>query len=462
MDEKKTGFEVSSEQREGWWSITMVWAGAMICVSCLMVGGVLGSSLTLGQCVLSVIIGYSIIAAYMSLIGMQGCDLGLPTAVMASGSLGEKGAKYIISVLLAIACIGWFGVQSATCGLSFSAMFAEIFGLNIPVPVSIIFWGVIMLLTACYGFKGLKILNIIAVPLLLIVCVYGLILAITKNDGMSILSGYEPAVNMGLVFGINFTIATFALGGVISGDYCRFAKSRADVVKSSILGVIPAGFVIMMIGAILTIVTGVYDISQVFISFGSMVLGILGLLALVSGTWTTNVTNAYTGGISLSVLLGLTESKSKTATAIAGAVGIIVALIGATAAAGFYTLFQSFLSLLCAIIPPLAGTMIADYWIVGKGKKENFTIKTGIYAPGLAAFLLGVIAAAITGGTFATYLPKMVEKLPFLNVSFFVGPINGIIVSLVAYTIFGTIFKSKKSEEQPLNKGVDVIAENRI
>jgi len=30
------------------------------------------------------------------------------------------------------------------------------------------------------------------------------------------------------------------------------------------------------------------------------------------------------------------------------------------------------LSLLSALIPPLAGTMIADYWIMGKGKVENF------------------------------------------------------------------------------------------
>ncbi len=154
MEEKNTGFEVSTEKRESWWSITMVWAGAMICVSCLMVGGVLGSSLTLGQCALSIIIGYSIITAYMSLIGMQGCDLGLPTTIMAGSSLGEKGAKYIISTLLSIACVGWFGVQSAVCGLSFSAMFADIFGITIPAWISILFWGIIMLLTACFGFKG--------------------------------------------------------------------------------------------------------------------------------------------------------------------------------------------------------------------------------------------------------------------------------------------------------------------
>ena len=448
MEEKKTGFEVGAEKRESWWSIAMIWAGAIICVTCLMVGGLLGSYLTLGQCALAIVIGYGIVVAYMCLIGMQGSDLGLPTSVMAGGSLGQKGAKYIIALLLAIACIGWFGVQSAVCGLSFSAMFASIFGINIPSWISIIFWGVIMLLTACFGFKGLKVLSMIAVPLLLLVCIYGLILALVKNDGMSLISAYQPAVNMGLVFGINYTIATFALGGVISGDYCRFAKSRGDVIKSSLLGVVPVGFIIMMIGAVLTVVTGKYDISEVFVSFGSVILGILGLLALISGTWTTNVTNAYTGGISLSVLLGLDEKKSKLATAIAGGIGIVIALIGALAAAGFYTLFQSFLSLLCAIIPPLAGIMIADYWIVGKGKKENFKIRKGIYGPGLAAFLLGVLAAFITGGTFAAYFPKLVEAVPFLSMPFFVGPVNGIVISLIAYVIIASVFKGKSADAE--------------
>ncbi|MFB0921481.1 MAG: cytosine permease [Oscillospiraceae bacterium] len=447
MEEKNNSFEIKPEQRQGWFSITMVWAGAMICVSCLMVGGYLGSYLTLGQCAVAILIGYGLVALYMSFIGMQGCDLGLPTAVMAGSSLGEKGGKYIISILLGVACIGWFGVQSAVCGISFSTMCSAIFNVNIPSWISIIFWGVIMLLTACYGFKGLKLLNIIAVPLLVIVCVYGLILALVKNDGMDLIKVYQPAANMGLVFGINLTIATFALGGVIAGDYCRFAKSRSDVVKSSLLGVIPAGFLMLMIGAILTVVTGVYDISSVFVSFGSVLLGILGLFALIAGTWTTNVTNAYTGGIALSIVFGLNEEKKKIPTAIAGGVGIIVALIGALAAAGFYTVFQSFLSILCALIPPIAGTMIADYWVVGKGKKENFSIKKGFYWPGMVAYFIGVIVALITGGTLATYFPALVAKVPFFGSSFFVGAINGIVVSFVLYTILGKVALKNKTSE---------------
>ena len=46
------------------------------------------------------------------------------------------------------------------------------------------------------------------------------------------------------------TVATFAVGGAIAGDYCRFAKSRSDVIKSSVIGVLPAGILMLMIGAI--------------------------------------------------------------------------------------------------------------------------------------------------------------------------------------------------------------------
>ena len=43
----------------------------------------------------------------------------------------------------------------------------------------------------------------------------------------------------------------------------------------------------------------------------------------------------------------------------------------------------------------------------------------------------------MTGGIFASYLPGLVEKLPILDTAFFVGPINGIIVSLITYSLLG-------------------------
>lgn len=260
MRENNSGFKIDESQRQSWLSIAAVWAGGMICVPCLMIGGVLaGGGLSLGQIVLSILIGYGLICVYMICIGMQACDTGLPVSVMASGALGEKGARYIISALLAIACVGWFGIQSATCGSAFASMVANMLGTEatpIFISISSIVWGVIMLLTACVGFKGLKWLNYIAVPLLVIVCLYGLIAGIVTNDGGSAITNYAPENSSGMVFGISMVVASFALGGVISADYCRFAKSRSDVVKSSVVGVIPAGLFMLLTGALMSIVTG--------------------------------------------------------------------------------------------------------------------------------------------------------------------------------------------------------------
>jgi len=183
----------------------------------------------------------------------------------------------------------------------------------------------------------------------------------------------------------------------------------------------------------MSIITGQYDISAILASLG---VPVLGLIALVLATWTTNVTNAYSGGLALSNLLGFDESKFKITTGIAGAVGTLLA------AFGLLNAFQGFLSLMSALIPPLAGVIIADYWIIGKGKKENVQTKAGVSAAGLIAFLVGALFACITGGTFASF-PGLVEAMPFLNTPFFVGPVNGIVLSLVLYAVLAKVMPKK-------------------
>ncbi len=443
MQKKTTGFEIGVNQRQSWLSIAMVWAGGMICVPCLMIGGVLVSGgLSFAQIILSILLGYGMICAYMIFIGMQACDTGLPVSVMASGALGEKGARYIISTILAIACVGWFGIQSAVCGSAFASMGASMLGYesagSLAVTLCSIIWGGIMLLTACMGFKGLKWLNYIAVPALVIVCLYGIIASMDKNNGTAMIAAYHPETSSGLVFGMSMVVASFALGGLISADYCRFARNRGDVIKSSILGVIPAGLFMLLTGGVMSIVTGQYDISAILASLG---VPFFGLLALVLATWTTNVTNAYSGGLALSNLLGFNESKFKLTTGIAGGIGTLLA------AFGVLSKFEAFLNLMSALLPPLAGVIIANYWIVSKGKKERFVIQSGVFAPGLIAYLAGAFIACLTGGTFASF-----PGLAWLNLPFFVGPVNGILVSLILYAILIRTIKTQNDKNNPVGK----------
>ncbi len=426
---------IAPEQRQSWKSITMVWVGGMICVPCLMIGGVLSSGgLSIGEMVLSILLGYGLICAYMILVGMQACDTGLTTSQLAAGALGEKGSRFIISLALAISCVGWFGIQSATCGVSFANMVWGMAGMGAPsdtvVIICSIVWGIIMLLTACMGFKGLKWLNYVAVPLLLLVCIYGIVSSFSQG-GITTISAYAPEVSAGLVFGINMVVASFALGGVIAGDYCRFAISRKDVVKSSILGVVPAGLFVLMTGALLSIITGQYDISSILTAIGAPLMG---LIALSLATWTTNVTNAYSGGLALSTFFGFDEKKFKLTTGVAGALGTVLGAVGLLAR------FSAFLSFMSALIPPLAGVIVAHYWLVCKGKSENFHLRGGFAPDGVIAFAVGAFVACVTGGTFAAF-----SFLAFLDYPFFVGPINGIVVSMVCYVVLHPIFSKKVS-----------------
>lgn len=429
--DKTNGFKIQEEERQGWISIAMVWTGSVICVPALMIGGMLGAGLTLTECFFAILVGYGMVCVLMCFIGMLACDTGLPTAVAASRALGESGAKYVISLILAISCIGWFGIQAAVCGASFSSMFGDITGIDVPVWISSVVWGIIMLLTACFRFAGLKWLNKIAVPLLGIVLVYALIDTLTSG-GAGALKGYEPSAPMSFVSAVSATVGSFVLAAAISGDYCRFAKSRKDVIKSSAAGVVPAGLVILMTGAILAVCTGSYDISVVLASAG---LPTLGLIALILATWTTNVSNAYSGGLALSVLLGQDEKKSQATTAVAGVIGTVLA------AAGILNSIQGFLSLLSAIVPALIGTMIADYWIMGKGRASESAARGGVYMPGLVSFVLGAFVACVTGGTFAS-----IPALTFLNMPFFIGPINGIVVAMIVYVILSGLMRKGENE----------------
>ena len=400
---------------QSWLSLAMIWTGSMICIPCLMIGGVLGAGLSLSGVILAVLAGYGIVCLYMCLVGMESCDTGLPTVSMASAVLGEKGAQFIISLMLAIACVGWFGIQSAVCGESFSAMVAGFTGFEIPSWISSIFWGLVMLLTAVYGYNGLKILNFIAVPALLIVLAYSMFLALS-GGGLETIKTFSPSSQMSFISAVSMVVASFALGGVISGDYSRYAKSRKDVVKSTVLGVFPSGMVMMLIGAILSIVTGQYDISLVLAAVG---VPALGLVALVLATWTTNVTNAYSGGLAVSNLFGFGEDRFKVSCAVAGVIGTILA------AAGLLSEFEFFLNILSALIPPIAGVMIASYWILGKGRKENLRQKEGWYIPGIISFAAGAVVAYVTG-SIAVFL---------------IGPVNGIVVSMIVYVVLEKTMK---------------------
>lgn len=418
---------VDESERRGLWPLTVIWIGNAFNVSTLMTGAALGAALTLADSFLAAVIGFGIISAYMAFIAMESADVGLPTSAMSTAALGKSGGRYLISLVVGIALIGWFGVQAAVCGSSFSVAMLELTGMDIPVWIPSVVLGALMLVSAVYGFDGVKWVNYIALPLLFVICMYGLIVSIA-GVGMDSVFNYVPVEGMGLVAGINISVGLFALGGATIGDFTRYAKSRRDSVISSVGGVWPANVVVMMMGAILAIVVPESggDITLIMSGLG---LAVIGMVALIASTWTVNVSNAYSAGLAFAVMVNKGERGYKISTIISGIVGIVLA------AAGIMDYFTFFLTLLSAMIPALSGSMIADYWFIRKARPENFKPLDGVSVPGVVSFVVGALIAMITGGTFVG------TPLAFLDFPFFLGPVNGIVVSMVLYVL---IYKAMK------------------
>ena len=159
---------IDLSERKSWLSIGFIWSGILICVPALMVGGMVGTSMTIGKAIFSMLLGYICILVFMIPLGISSADLGLPTVMNASRSFGIGGSRVIVSIIIAISMVGWFGFQANVCGNSFSQIMGDYLGISIPVWVSSIIWGAIMLLTAVLGIGMIRYLNMVAVPLSLI------------------------------------------------------------------------------------------------------------------------------------------------------------------------------------------------------------------------------------------------------------------------------------------------------
>ncbi|MDH5163194.1 cytosine permease [Heyndrickxia oleronia] len=410
-------------EHQSWYSLGIVWAGAMISIPSLLVGNTLISGMSLPKTLFVAFVGYFIVVAIMILQGMQSSDLGKPTVHIAGQVFGKRGSRTILSIILAIACLGWFGIQANVCGAALANLL-ENYDMNMPIPLASFLCGLVMVVSAIYGIKVLRVISYIAVPLLVIISIVGLVQTLS-GDYLQAIQNYKPSGNMSFMDGLSVTMGSFALGAVIACDYSQFSKKRSDVFKAAIFGIIPAGVLMIGVGAVLTIAYQTSDITAVFLNIATPFIG--GVI-LILATWKTNLVNAISGGIALINVFNISKQKEKMAVGIAGTVGTLLAVVG------ILNYFTPIMSILSAMIPPVAGVMIASYWLMNRGNMNNWRQVEGVNRLGVFSWLVGAVIASIPV-VFSLFpsLPQVPNQ-----------PLTGIIISFVIY-YFGYRFSIQKS-----------------
>lgn len=404
---------VPLSERIGWKAPLFNIMGCNIALSELMVGGALITGLTFKNLVFVSLFGNLILCVILAIQGYMATKEGLNTYVLAKQAFGEVGGKWIISTLLGITSFGWFGIQAGVAGLSVQKIFPDI-----NLTVAIIVLGILMVVVAVYGFSTMAIFNYIAIPPLIILMIWGLSKTV-GGVGFDAILNYTPVQNMTIIEGINIVVGLVIVGVVISPDYLRYTRGMKDVLIIGLLGIsIISVFQQVAAGAMAT-QTPTWDITQVLANLG---FNWVAFIILLLAAWSTNLSNAYSGGLALKTVFPNVQRKFLT---------LIAGLIGtAIAACGIVFKFQGFLSFLSMLVPAVAGVMWVEYYII---QNKKFIIREGVNWLAMVAWL--------AGSALSFWSSKKGMGLP---------PINGIVASSLIYFVLVKVFDKSVMKEVSL------------
>lgn len=407
---------VKEKDKRGFISMFLVMLGFTFFSASMLTGGTLGSALSLKEFALAVFLGNLILAIYTGALAYIGADTGLSMHLLARYSFGEKGS-YLASFLTSFTQIGWFGVGVAM----FAIPVSKVTGINVYVLVAIS--GVLMTSTAYFGMKSLTILSAIAVPSIAILGCASAFSAINSVGGVQELLSIPSSGKMGLVTAVTLCVGSFISGGTTTPDFVRFAKNKKVAVSTTVIAFFIGNSLMFFFGAVGAMSTGLSDISDVMIKQGLILPAII---VLGFNIWTTNDNAIYTSGLGISNITKIPKSK----------VVLFNGLLGTVSALWLYSNFVSFLSLLGSMIPAVGGIIIADFFIVKKGKYEDFKdakFKVINYKA-IAACVLGVIAGK------------------YLTIG--IPPLNSLLVTGLTHVVLSIIIKDEAEEKIQLDKNI--------
>ncbi len=405
--------KVPSEQRKSWMSMVMVQAGMVICVPAFMLGSMLAEEMSTMNAIIAGVIGYVMVLILTFILGMQGADLGIPTCAITQSTFGKNGTRLLVSSLFTISLVGFFGLQVNVCGEAFTTLMDSM-GIHIPVVASSLIWGIVMVVIAVWGMDALSKVDSLAVPLLLFIMLLGLFMAFRTYGSAGLIANEVTAPTMSMAGGIGLSFSFFSASAFTAADITRFQRDRKDTIKSATLGLMPAGIVTCVIGVLLSRVAGVYDISIVLAAVG---LPVLGLIIMILAQLSTNSINAYCGGLDAVMTFNLNDNRRRLATLVVGLLGVVLAVLGIL---DFIDVFLDWISFFGA---PIAGIMIADYWVIGRGKPASWHPIEGWNWVGLVSAVISLVIAL--------FIPVGVFNF------------NGVVVGFVVYLILEHFFPSK-------------------
>jgi len=371
-------------------NIAALWVGMVVCVPTYMLtGGMIAAGMNWWQAVLTVFLGNLIILVPMVLIGHAGTKYGVPFPVLLRSSFGTKGAN-LPAILRGLVACGWFGIQTWIGGFAIytllniatdNAFVGEalpVLDINVAQLLCFLaFWAVHVWFIA-KGTESIRWLETYAAPVLIAMGLALLAWAYFKADGfgkmLSAPSQFGPgAAKEGQFWSVFIPQLTAMVGfwatlALNMPDFTRYAKDQKAQIKGQAIGLPPTMALFAFIGVAVTSATVVIygePIADPVKLMGKMggVSVIIALIALTLATLTTNLAANVVAPANGFANINPQKISFKMGGYITAGLGIAI-FPWKLLAGGAYVF--TWLIGYSALLGPIAGILIADYYLVRK------------------------------------------------------------------------------------------------
>lgn len=288
---------VPEEVHMSWLSQGAVWIGCGFCLAAISTGGILANGLGFKDMVIAAILGAVILTIIAATVGIVGAKTHLSSSMGSRFCFGTNGAR-IFGLILALSNFGWFAFQADLFGNTVVTLVKETGGPELPQTLFTVLGALAMMLTAIIGYKGIKMLSNIAVPLLFILSIVAVALTLKQVPFSEIVSSGPVEAAIPLTVGVAAVVGNFAVGVTIVSDFTRYSKKPKDSVIGCLLGYFIGYLPILFLGALFTYAFQNWNIVEVMIA--QLGLGIIAAIVLILAQWTTNDNNLYSSVLGLS------------------------------------------------------------------------------------------------------------------------------------------------------------------
>ncbi len=312
-------------------------------------GGTGTPELSLAAALTAIIVGTLLGTLPVALAGLPGTRTGAPTMVLLRGLFGAR-LSYLPTVLNILQCVGWGVFELVTIATA-----AHTVAPALPKAGYVLIAGVATALLTIRPLGAIRVLRKYATGAVIVVMIY-LFVQLIRHP----LPGFTHGTWSGYWAATDTVVAVAVSWAPLVADYTRHSRSQRAAFAGALVGYSVTQVLCYVIGllALVTVAHGNPD--HIYGAFIALPVGLLGFAILAARELDQSFADVYSTAVSIQNLRPLWDRR------------VLAGTITALATAGALWLniadYENFLVLIGSVFVPMSAVLIADYFVVSRGR----------------------------------------------------------------------------------------------